>query len=286
MADNDQQPDPMLAAVQARIQARIQARTQEAATKPDWKPQQSDPTHHIQIGDDQYLIHSDDLPEAQRRVPGLVVHGQMTSDDPMLDAVVRRQKAREAQVQTAAAKPGAYQQTKEQAQAHIVHNVYEDAANPFSDRTASVIGSTGALMKRPDETDLQFMARARQAGRSVTQAQIDAENASNRRLAAPTAGISVAAGPVMLSLESAAGSVFDYAAEKIGMSAAEDMGLREWVEQMGQRMPTVLDKAAGAAKTALQWMKANPIKTYFIYKTARELGLPLGRLLHLASSGE
>ena len=273
-----QQPDPMLAAFQRDAAT-------DAATKP-WKPQQSDPTHHIQIGDNHYLIHSDDLSEAQRRVPDLIVHTQVTSGDPMLDAFVATKKAIEAGVPDAAAQPGAYQQSKEQAQAHIVHNVNEDAAHPFADATTSVIGSTGAMMKREDETDPQFMARAREAGRNVTQSQIDAENASNKRLAAPTAAIATAAGPAMLSLEAAAGSVFDYAAEKLGMSAAEDMGLREWVEQMGQKMPTVLDKATGAAKTALRWMNANPIKTYLIYKTARELGLPLGKLLHLASSGK
>ena len=286
MADNNSQqqggavqvPDPMLAAVQARAQ--------ETAANPGWTPQESDPTHHIQIGDTHYRIHSDDLPEAQRRVPELIVHGQITSGDPMLDAVTARKNAKDASVPTAAAQPGAYQQTKEQAQAHVVHNVNEDAAKPFSDATTSLIGSTGALMKRPDETDSQFMARAIQAGRNVTQSQIDAENLSNKRLAAPTLGAAAAAGPAMLSLEAAAGSVFDFAAEKLGMSAAEDMGLKEWVEQMGQKMPTVLDKATGAAKVALRWMSANPIKTYLIYKTARELGLPLGKLLHLASSGE
>ena len=269
-----QTQDPMLAAVQARAGG-----VNDAATK--WSPQEGDPIHHIQIGEDHYHIHSDDLQEAQRRIPDLTVHGQITSD-PMLDAVAARKNAKEAQVPTAAAKPGAYQQTKGGA----IRNVNEDAANPFSDTTTSVIGKTGALMKRPDETDSQFMARAIQAGRNVTQGQTKAEAASDKKLAVPTLGIAAAAGPIMLSLESAAGSVFDYAAEKLGLSAAEDMGLQEWVEQMGQKMPTVLDKATGAAKIAIQWMGKNPVKTYFIYKTAKELGLPLGKVLHLASSAE
>ena len=282
MADNNSQqqggavhvPDPMLAAVQARAQAQ------------GWKPQEGDPVHHIQIGDTHYRIHSDDLPEAQRRVPELIVHGQVTSGDPMLDAVTARKNAKDASVPTAAAQPGAYQQSPEQAKAKIIHNVNEDAANPFSDTTTSVIGSTGAIMKRPDETDSQFMARAIQGGRNVTPAQIDAETASNKKLAAPTAGIALAAGPAMLGAESGVGAAWDYAAEKLGLSVSEELGLKEWVQQMGLKVPTLLDKTAGAAKVALRWMSANPIKTYFIYKTARELGLPLGKLLHLASSGE
>ena len=54
-----------------------------------------------------------------------------------------------------------------------------------------------------------------------------------------------AAGPVMLSL--AAG-----VARALGMSAAEDMELKEWVEQMGQKMPTTLD----TAKEGLNLLKA------------------------------
>ena len=280
MPDNNpqqQQPDPMVATFQARLAQKNAANV--------WTPQQGDPTHHIQIGDTHLLIHSDDLPEAQRRAPSLIVHGQVTSD-PMLDAFMRRKRAKEAGVPTAAAVPGAYQQTKEQAQAHIVHNINEDVANPFSDTTTSVIGSTGALMKREDETDLQFMARAREAGRNVTQAQIDAERASNKRLVAPTAAIATAAGTAKLGAESAAGAAWNYAAEKLGLTVGEDLGLKEWVQQMGLKMPTVLDKATGAAKVAVKWMWDHPLQTYVMSQIARELGVPLGKLLHLASSGE
>lgn len=141
-------------------------------------------------------------------------------------------------------------------------------------------------MKREDETDPQFMARAREAGRSVTQAQIDAENPSNKRLAAPTAAIATAAGPAMLGAESAAGAAWNYAAEKLGLTVGEDLGLKEWVQQMGLKMPTVFDTATGAAKVAVKWMWDHPLQTYVMSQIAKELGVPLGKLLHLASSGE
>ena len=272
----------------------------QPAVSTPWNPGPNDTVAEIQTSDGgHHLIHSDDLAEAQRRDPKITVLGQpqayrdyaklpvspnVTFSTLDIDKVATQKN--QAQAASAAEKRGAYQQSKEQAQAHIVHNVNEEAANPFSDATTSVLGSTGALMKREDETDLQFMARAREAGRNVSQTQIDAETASTKRLAAPTAGIAAAAGPAMLSLESAAGSVFDYAAEKLGLSAGEDMGLREWVEQMGQKMPTVLDKATGAAKTAIQWIWENPLRAYVISQIARELGVPLGKLLHLASGRE
>lgn len=262
-----------------------------------WNPGPNDIIAEIQTSDrGRHLIHGDDLAEAQRRDPNIRVLGEpqayrdyakRTLVSPnvtfsTLDIDKEATQKNQAQPASAAAKPGAYQQSKEQAQAHIVHNVNEDAANPFSDTTTSVIGSTGALMKRPDETDSQIMARALQAGRNVTQAQIDNETASNKRLAAPTAGIALAAGPAILGAESAAGAAFDYAAEKLGMS--DVMGLKEWVQQMGMKMPTVMDKATGAAKVAVKWMWDHPLQTYVMSQIAKGLGVPLGKLLHLASS--
>jgi hypothetical protein len=102
-----------------------------------------------------------------------------------------------------AAQPGAYQQTK----GGKIRNVNEDAAHPFSDTTTSVLGGTGAMMQRPDETFQQFMARAIEAGKHVTQPQIDAENARNKKLALPTLGVAAAAGPAMLLGEGAAADI-------------------------------------------------------------------------------
>lgn len=192
-----QQPDPMLAAFQRDAAT-------DAATEP-WKPQQRDPTHHIQIGDNHYLIHSDDLSEAQRRVPDLIVHTQVTSGDPMLDAFVATKKAIEAGVPDAAAQPGAYQQTKEQAQAHIVHNVNADN-QILHDENGNWTGQY--LMKRDDETHSQFLARAIEAGRHVTPQMIQQEHQKNKRNAPLALGVAAAAGPAILGAETLAAAPF------------------------------------------------------------------------------
>ena len=209
---------------------------QPAASTP-WNPGPNDMVAEIRTPDgNRHLIHGDDLAEAQRRDQNIKVVGQpQTYRDyanrtlpaapnvtfSTLDIDKEATQKNEAQAASAAAQPGAYQQTKQgtgKLSTAPIRNVNDEAANPFSDTTTSVLGGTGALMKREDETDPQFMARAREAGRNVTAAQIDAETASNKRLAAPTAGIALAAGPAMLGAESAAGAAWDYAAEKLGLS--------------------------------------------------------------------
>src|SRR5258708_1894217 len=107
--------------------------------------------------------------------------------------------------QDPSAQPGAYQQTKGGA----VHNVNEDAHvfdswtadNSKKEGVVSAAGKTmsgqGYLMQREDESYPQFMARAIEAGKHVTQEQIDAETSHNIK-AAPAA---LAAGPVMAATQ-------------------------------------------------------------------------------------
>jgi hypothetical protein len=100
-----------------------------------------------------------------------------------------------------AQRSGNYQQTPGGA----IRNANDEAAKPFSDSTTSVIPSvggtqaTGALMKRQDETDSQFMHRAIEAGKHVTPEQIEQEQRANNARVLPTVGAAVAAGPAMLA---------------------------------------------------------------------------------------
>ena len=190
--------------------------------------------------------------------------------------------------QIQASRPGAYQQTKGGA----IRNAQDDLQHPFSESTTSILpsalgGQTGALMQRPDETYQQFMARAVEAGKHVTQAQLDQETAQNKKAVLPTlvaAGAMGAGGAATISYGAAA---FDTALGALGLGgdAATDMGLSEWVQQMGMKMPTALDNLSGAARAAVKWMVANPVKSYFIYRAVGDGAHGVSKLLHLFASG-
>lgn len=211
-----------------------------------------------------------------------------TSSDPMLDAFTARKQSVDAGVSSAAAKTGAYQQTKGGA----VRNAQDDLKHPFSESTTSILpqslgGQTGAMMQRPDETYPQFMARAVETGKHVTQEQVNTETAQNKKAVLPTLVAAGAIGTGGAAAITYGAAAFDTALGALGLGedAAADMGLREWVEQMGQKMPTAMDHLAGGAKAALQWMKANPVKTYFIYRAIGEGAHGAGKLLHLFAAG-
>lgn len=190
--------------------------------------------------------------------------------------------------QIQASRPGAYQQTKGGA----IRNAQDDLLHPFSDSTTSVLpaalgGQTGALMQRPDETYPQFMARAIEAGKHVTQSQVSQETAQNKKAVLPTlvsAGAMGVGGAAAVTYGAAA---FDTALGALGLGgdAAADMGLSEWVEQMGMKMPTALDNLSGAARAALKWVAANPVKSYFVYRAVGEGAHGVSKLLHLFASG-
>jgi len=112
-----------------------------------------------------------------------------------------------------AQRPGTYQQTK----GGQIHNANDEAADPFTDGTTSVLGNvmgtkpTGALMKREDETDAQFIRRAVEAGQHVTPEQIETEKRSNNARVLPT----LAAAPVMGAAQPAAAVGAGAAADSI-----------------------------------------------------------------------
>lgn len=80
-----------------------------------------------------------------------------------------------------AAQEGAYQQAK----GGPIRNVNTDG---FTDTTTSMLGKTGAIMKRPEESDSQLLARTKNAASQVTPQQIGNEQSEAGRLAGPTAG--------------------------------------------------------------------------------------------------
>lgn len=57
------------------------------------------------------------------------------------------------------------------------------------------------------------------------------------------------------------------------MGAAEDMGLKEWVEQMGQKMPTTLDKAKEGLTLLKAAGEAHPLVKYAIIQGLTMLGV-------------
>lgn len=188
----------------------------------------------------------------------------------------------------AAATPGAYQQTP----GGMIRNSGDDLKHPFTESITSVLpqslgGQTGALTQRDDESYQQFMARAIEAGKHVTSGQVEQEAAQNKKGVVPTlvaAGAMGAGGAAAISYGAAA---FDTALGALGLGekAAADMGLREWVSQMGMKMPSALENLGGAAKAAARWISANPVKSYFLYRTVGEGAHGVGKLFHLLASG-
>jgi len=185
-----------------------------------------------------------------------------------------------------AAQPGAYQQSK----GGPVHNAVEEAKNPFTDSVTSILpkswgGQTGAMMKREDESDSQFFARAVEAGRHVNAEQIEEETKANKKAVLPTLGAAALAGPAMLTAETGAAAPFvasSTPALAITGEATGEMIAGPSLARMG------LTLGAQGSKAAIQWIAANPVKAYLLYKTASELGIGPSKLLklfHVVGSG-
>ena len=76
-----------------------------STTKQQWVPKSGDPISHIETSDGRHLhIHDGDLAEAQRRDPGLKVHGSVPNPVDY-DAMLAQVKARQAQTQQAPTSP-------------------------------------------------------------------------------------------------------------------------------------------------------------------------------------
>jgi hypothetical protein len=154
-----------------------------------------------------------------------------------------------------ATQPGAYQQSP----GGPIENANADAAHPFSDSTTSVLGDvlgtkpTGAMMKRDTESDSQFMARVKEAAKTVTPEQIEQESRGNAARTLPTLAAAATAGPAML---------------------AGEAGLAEGV-------PAAAKVGVEAAKATTKWIAANPIKAYLLIQSAHELGIGPEKLLKL-----
>lgn len=165
-----------------------------------------------------------------------------------------------------AAQPGAYQTQK----GGPIHNTNEDAhvfdswTKENADKTGAlgaagkVMKGEGYLMQRPDESYQQFMARAIEAGKHVTQEQMDAETSISKKGAPVALGVAAAAGPTMLALEG---------------------GAAEALTQIGS--------VPGLLKGAWDWAVANPVKAYIAYQVIKDL-VPknAAKVLHLISKTE
>jgi hypothetical protein len=165
-----------------------------------------------------------------------------------------------------AAKPGDYQQSP----GGPIQNANTDAnfASPTSgDTTASIIQppqtATPSLMQRPGEDYSEFMARAVEAGKHVTQKQIEEETRNNVKGILPTLVSSALAGPAMLGTE-------------VGLTEA------------GGVAATGGQAALKAAPHVVKFAVDHPVATAFAYHLAREMGIPLPKILDMLTkvSGE
>ena len=264
----------------------------QPTASPAWNPNPDDPVVHIKASTGhEFHIHGDDIAEARKRDPGLKIvsqdpmlsafqsmaqqgsdsqpnqptpsAGQTSSSgsgDPMLDAF---KALKDNPDDDPAKRPGAYQQTKGGA----IRNAIDEAANPFTESTTSVLGNvlgtkpTGALMKRDDESDSQFMARAREAAKHVTPEQIEQETRANNARVLPTMGAATAAGPAMLAGET---------------GLAELPGAAKGAASMLGKLAAEYPVAAKIAGAYGSWLAVH---------LAHKLGIPLPKILE-AMAGE
>jgi hypothetical protein len=157
---------------------------------------------------------------------------------------------------TSSSAPGAYQQSP----GGPIHNANDDAAHPFTDSVTSILapgftgGQTGALMKRDDESDPQFFARAIEAGKHVNLDQLEAEHSANKKAAPYTLAAAGASGVAQV------GSALPLTA------AAETAGAGLSMARAGGII------GAHLSGKALDWVAANPVKAYVFYQTVGTAG--------------
>lgn len=283
-----------------------------------WIPNANDPLVHIQTSDGQHLhVHADDVQEAQKRDPKLVVHGsvngqtnsqtigQAKANDPyakyggsLASASPASTSSTAASASPArqdpyakyggslafqqqgtpnlAAKPGAYQQRA----GAPIQNANADN-QILHDEKGNWTGQY--LMKRDDETDSQFIARAIEAGKHVTPQMLQQEHEHNKKNAPLTLATAAVAGPAMLGAEALGAAPFVASSTPALAVTGEATGemivgpsLARQALTKAAQLAAAHPKAAKALGLGAVWVAA---------KVADQLGVPLPKVLKLLVEG-